>query len=159
MIQLATSYLTLTDAVSSFSFLKQPCQKTHPVVMEKMSISFRRVKLLAFIGVKKILNDHDRWSLKRLVKSNRKKTTVELMDMFNRESKSISTRTMRRELKGLGLNSCIALRKPLIGEANRWKKGFNLLGSIKIGLWSNGRRSCGLMSPDLPCFRVMGTSG
>ena len=35
------------------------------------------------------------------------------------------------------------------------KKGFNLLGSIKIGLWSNGRRSCGLMSPDLPCSTVM----
>ena len=35
------------------------------------------------------------------------------------------------------------------------KKGFNLLGSIKIGLLSNGRRSCGLMSPDLPCSRVM----
>ncbi|KAK1795673.1 hypothetical protein P4O66_001166 [Electrophorus voltai] len=34
-----------------------------------------------------------------------------------------------------------------------------LRGSIKIGLWSNGRKSCGLMSPDLPCPRVMGTSG
>ncbi len=47
MFQLATSYLTLTDAVIRFSFLKQPCQKTHPVVMEKMLICFRRVKLLA----------------------------------------------------------------------------------------------------------------
>ncbi len=27
MFKLATSYLTITDAVSSFSFLKQPCQK------------------------------------------------------------------------------------------------------------------------------------
>lgn len=95
-------------------------------------------------GRKKILNDRDRRSLKRLVRSNRRKTTVELRAMFNSESKSISTRTMRRELKGLGLNSCVALRKPLISEAN-WKKGFNLLGSIKIGLWSNGRRSCGLV--------------
>ena len=49
-----------------------------------------------------------------------------------------------------------SLRKPLISEANWGKKGFNLLGSIKIGLWSNGRRSCGPMSPDLPCSRVMG---
>ena len=29
----------------------------------------------------------------------------------------------------------------------------------RIGLCSNGRRSCGLMSPDLPCFRVIGASG
>ena len=56
------------------------------------------------------------------MKSNRKKTTtVELTGMFNSDSKSIFTRTIRRELKGLGLNSCVALRKPLISEAN-WKK-------------------------------------
>ncbi len=61
-------------------------------------------------------------SLKRLVKSNCKKTTVELTAMFDSESKSISTRTMQRELKGLGLNSCVALRKPLISEANRKKR-------------------------------------
>uniref|UniRef100_A0A673ALY4 Potassium voltage-gated channel subfamily H member 2 n=1 Tax=Sphaeramia orbicularis TaxID=375764 RepID=A0A673ALY4_9TELE len=36
--------------------------------------------------------------------------------------KSISTSTMRRELKGLGLNSCEALRKPQITEANQKKK-------------------------------------
>ena len=42
--------------------------------------------------------------------------------MFNSESKSISTRTMQRELKGLGLNSCVALRKPLISEANQQKR-------------------------------------
>ena len=40
--------------------------------------------------------------------------------MFDSESKSICTRTMRRELKGLGLNSCV--RKPLISEANRKKR-------------------------------------
>ncbi|KAF7659613.1 hypothetical protein LDENG_00295490 [Lucifuga dentata] len=43
--------------------------------------------------------------------------------MFNSESKSISTRTMQRELKGLGLNNCVALRKPLISQANQ-KKSF-----------------------------------
>ena len=37
-------------------------------------------------------------------------------------------------------------------------KGYNLLGSIKIKLWSNGKRSCGL-SPDLLCSRVMEASG
>ena len=30
-------------------------------------------------------------------------------------------------------------RKTTVGEANP-KKGFSLLGSIKIGLWCNGRR-------------------
>lgn len=29
------SYLNLTDAVRSLSFLKQPCRKTHPVAMER----------------------------------------------------------------------------------------------------------------------------
>ena len=42
--------------------------------------------------------------------------------MFNGESKSISTLTMWRELKGLGLNSYVALRKPLISEAQRKKR-------------------------------------
>ena len=41
--------------------------------------------------------------------------------MFKSESESISTGTMRRELTALGPNSCVALRKPLISEAN-WKK-------------------------------------
>ena len=67
---------------------------------------------------KKILNDYDLRSLTRL-KSSGRKTTVELGAMFNSESKSISTRTMQRELKGFGLNSCVALRKPLISEANQ----------------------------------------
>lgn len=39
---------------------------------------------------------------------------------------------MWRELWGLGQKSCLALWKPLISEANQ-KKGFNLLGSVKIG--------------------------
>lgn len=43
-----------------------------------------------------------------LVKSNRKISTVELMTMFNSAGKSISTLTMQREIKGLGLNSCVA---------------------------------------------------
>ena len=36
--------------------------------------------------------------------------------------KILIDRAMRRELKGLGLNSCVVLRKPLISEANRKKK-------------------------------------
>ena len=73
-------------------------------------------------GRKKILIDCDWWSLKRLVKSNHRKTTVELRAMFNSESKSVSTHTMWRELRGLGLSSCVALRKPLSSEANRKKR-------------------------------------
>ncbi len=65
--------------------------------------------------------NRDRWSLKRLVKSNRKNTTL-VTAMFNSEGKSISTCTMWRDLKGLGLNRCVALRKPLISEANRKKR-------------------------------------
>ena len=102
--------------------------------------------------LKKILIDRDRWSHKCLVKSDHRKTTAELSATFNSASKSISTCKMWKELKGLGLNSCVTLRKPLVSEANQ-KKGFNLLGSIKIGFnGSNGRRSCG-MSPDLSLFQ------
>ena len=52
---------------------------------------------------------------------NRKKSSVELTAMFNSESNSISTCTLWTELKGLGLTCCVALRKPLISEAN-WIK-------------------------------------
>lgn len=79
------------------------------------------------------LNDRDGHSLKRLAKSNRRKATEELRAVFNSESKSITIRTMRRELKESGLNSCVSLRKPLISEADR-KKGFNLLGSERLDL-------------------------
>lgn len=41
---------------------------------------------------------------------------------------------MRRELKGLKLNSCAALRKPLISETNWGKKDFISLWSTNIGL-------------------------
>ena len=50
MFQLATSYLTLTDAVSNFSFLKQPCQKTYPVVVEKM---FQKGQIISMHQAKK----------------------------------------------------------------------------------------------------------
>lgn len=38
MFQLATSYLTLTDAVSSFSFLKQPCHGKDVNLFQKAQI-------------------------------------------------------------------------------------------------------------------------
>ena len=51
----------------------------------------------------------------------KEKSTEELTAMFDSDSKSISTHTMQREFKGLGLNNHVAVRKPLISEAN-WKK-------------------------------------
>uniref|UniRef100_A0A7N5ZW34 Arrestin C-terminal-like domain-containing protein n=1 Tax=Anabas testudineus TaxID=64144 RepID=A0A7N5ZW34_ANATE len=48
-------YLNLTDAVSSFSFFKQPIRKTHPMVVEKMFICFKCVELLACIKQRKHL--------------------------------------------------------------------------------------------------------
>ena len=72
-------------------------------------------------GRKNILIERDRRSLKCLVKTNRRKTTAELRAMFNSESKSISTCTVWKELKGLWLSRCVALRKPLITDANQKK--------------------------------------
>ncbi len=50
---------------------------------------------------------------------------------------------MRRDLKGLGLNRCVALRKPLINEANR-KKGLDIkdwtLEQWKKVMWSDESR-------------------
>jgi len=111
-------------------------EKTSKEIAETTKIGLRTVQRIIEIwkdsgepsslrekcGRKKILTDRDRRSLKLLVKSNRRKTTVELRAMFDSESKSISKRTMRKELKGLGLNSFVALRKPLISEANGKKR-------------------------------------
>ena len=57
-----------------------------------------------------------------------KKSAVEATVLFNSESKTIST----QELTRLELNSCVAIRKPPVKLIR--KKGFNLLGSIKIRL-------------------------
>lgn len=60
-------------------------------------------------------------SLKRL-KSNHRKSTVELTAMFNSEGKSILHTLCNENLKRLAMNSCVASRKPLVSEANREKK-------------------------------------
>ena len=83
-------------------------------------------------------------------------TSYLTMASFNSESKNISTCTMQRKLKGLGLNSRVALRKPLISEANQ-KKRLQFAREHKD--CSNRKRSNGLMSPNSPCSKVMGTSG
>ena len=61
------------------------------------------------VGNQKILN---------ILESDSKKSTAELMAMFNSDSTSISTSTMQRQLKGLRPNSWVAVRKPLISEAD-----------------------------------------
>ncbi|GBM54343.1 hypothetical protein AVEN_259204-1 [Araneus ventricosus] len=62
-------------------------------------------------GGKTILNNRDGRSLKRLIKSNRQKSTLELKNSFDKGSKTISTRAIRRELKGMGLKSCSAAKE------------------------------------------------
>ncbi|GBN51384.1 hypothetical protein AVEN_205152-1 [Araneus ventricosus] len=63
---------------------------------------------------KTILSNRDQKSLKRLVKSNRQKSNLEIKKSFDKGSKTIYTRTMRRELKGMGLKNCSEARKYLV---------------------------------------------
>lgn len=44
-----------------------------------------------------------------------------------------------KELKRLGLQSYVALKRPLISEANQ-KKGFNLIESENIGLYTSRKK-------------------
>ena len=70
------------------------------------------------------VNHHPRGREKskiNLVKSIRKKSTLELTAVFNSEIKSISTQTMQRELKGSSLTSCVVSRKTLLTEESREK--------------------------------------
>lgn len=76
------------------------------------------------------------------------KRTAELGTLFKSESKRISTYILRRELRGLRLNRCLALREPIIIEVDWKKQDYSLQGTIKIVLWNNGRRSWGLKSPE-----------
>lgn len=46
---------------------------------------------------------------------------------------------MRRELKGLKLNSCAALRKPLISETNWGKKRLHFAMEHKHRTYTNNR--------------------
>ena len=70
----------------------------------------------------KILNTRDRRSLKRLAKEKRWKIVQQLTKMFNEDHREISPRTMRRELKEMGLRSCGVARKTLASKANQKKR-------------------------------------
>ncbi|GBN12809.1 hypothetical protein AVEN_253845-1 [Araneus ventricosus] len=94
----------------------------------------------------KLLSSRDRRSLKRLVKKNRKKLkTLELTAMFNTGHKGLSTRTMRRELKGMGLNNCRLTRKTLVSTINN-RKRLQFSKQYKDWTAEQGEMSCGLMS-------------
>lgn len=56
MFQLAKSHLTLNGAVSNLSFPKQSCQKTNPVVVEKMVLCFGHTHHKNKILVKNLCN-------------------------------------------------------------------------------------------------------
>lgn len=89
MLQLAESYLTLSDVLNSFSLLKY-VGKTHSMVNALFKNWIVENQMRKKCAQNKILNDcRDRRSLKCLLKANHKKTTVELRAIFNSESKSI----------------------------------------------------------------------
>ena len=83
------------------------------------------------------------------MKSSPNKSTIELTAVFNSESKSILKGTMCREHRGFGLNSCVALRKPLISEAN-WKKRLQFAREHKY--WNQWK---GVMCSDESRFNVL----
>jgi hypothetical protein len=45
-----------------------------------------------------------------------------MTSVFNQSAETISTRTVRCELKEMGMRSCVATRKPLVSTANRRKR-------------------------------------
>ena len=70
-----------------------------------------------------------------------KKSTAEFTAMFKNERKRISKCTVWRvkRLEGLGLNSCVALRKSLISDANWRQKGLECKDCKKV-MWSDESR-------------------
>ena len=73
-------------------------------------------------GRAKILNTHDRRSLKRLEKGKGWKGVEQLTKMLNQGHKKIYPRITFRELKEMGSRSCGVTRKPLVSKANKKKQ-------------------------------------
>lgn len=57
-----------------------------------------------------------------------------------------------KELKRLGLQSYVALKRPLISEAKQ-KKGFNLIGSVNIGLYTSRKKVTWSNEPSFTLFQ------
>ncbi|GBN99086.1 hypothetical protein AVEN_192165-1 [Araneus ventricosus] len=109
-------------------------------------------------GRKTILNNRDRRSMKRLAKSYRQKSPLELTNNFYKGRKTISTCTMRRELKVMGLKSLSAARKSLVTATNR-KRDRNLPRNVEIRPLINDNKSYGQMNPYLLSSNTMVASG
>ncbi|GFW94512.1 regulator of chromosome condensation 2 [Trichonephila clavipes] len=70
-------------------------------------------------GRPKILGEHSRITLKRVVKQNRKSSLVEISQEFQSSSEiSVSFRTVRGELRNLGFHGRAAAHKPNITPQN-----------------------------------------
>ena len=86
--------------------------------MQRTIVQWKKDEVQSFSGNSdraKILITRD----KRLVKANREKCVQQLTTMFDESPKKICARTMRRELKEVGLRGRVSTSKPLVSEANR----------------------------------------
>jgi transposase len=99
-------------------------------------------------GRPKILGERSRRTLKRLVKQNRKSSLVEISQEFQSSSGiSVSSRTVRRELKNLGFHGRAAAHKPNITPQNakhrlQWCRAHRhwTVDMWKTVLWSDESR-------------------
>ncbi|GFU81548.1 uncharacterized protein TNCV_4926791 [Trichonephila clavipes] len=70
-------------------------------------------------GTPKILGERSSRTLKRVVKQNRKSSSVEISQEFQSSSEiSVSSRTVHREFKNLGFHGLAAAHKPYITPQN-----------------------------------------
>ncbi|GFW60370.1 regulator of chromosome condensation 2 [Trichonephila clavipes] len=97
-------------------------------------------------GRPKILGERSRRTLKRVVKQNRKSSLVEISQEFQSSSGiSVSSWTVRRELKNLGFHSRAAAHKPNITPQNA-KHRLQWCKAPVIGLWTCGKLFFGMMN-------------
>lgn len=78
------------------------------------------VKSLLNSGRPKILNNIHQKELKKIIKKDNRKSAEQIKDQFNEiTSLQVSTKTIRRNLHDLNINSRVAVAKPLINERQR----------------------------------------
>jgi transposase len=71
-------------------------------------------------GPQNLLDTKKQVALKKLVTKNRRASVRKIQELWNKKKKmNISTVTMRRSLKRIGLRSCVSRSKPLISEGNQ----------------------------------------
>ncbi|GFX65888.1 hypothetical protein TNCV_13091 [Trichonephila clavipes] len=70
-------------------------------------------------GLSTVNQEHDQRRLRRIVRQNRDSNVLQLTQIANQgSSQQISSGTMRRELKRIGIHSRVPLRKSLISARN-----------------------------------------